>query len=979
MADNTKYVSLGSISRDGGTYKVKHTVKKDHAKSIDYVLVEWSFDGSKADKTTKHDKESKSDREDSIKPSRTSYYPEGSRGKLKSVKARAIGRVSTKDKNGKTVIKSKGAWSDYVTFTPAKPKKPKVSKSINGGTVTFTIETEHPKTGKKECYDTRYVIKQSGNAVTDKTVADKSGKNEKLTPSHDVPEATSLTQGKYAIVSCQAHSRGLGGHSEWVWSRHVFAKPYPPTISSATLSGNKQTGTVVVKFSLDKKKTTLGKKNKYTVELAPVDSVQLWRLQSEVTTATEAANAQGWDEVSMGVDNGTVSGLQDNARDADPVEAGMHVWYMVEAKHDNLSTFSKPIECKDLYKAKSSTSAGNVDVSFLDAGDGWVKLHVVDSETDDDAVRVYWSDYEEAWSSTSQPDSFDVDWLSSGQADVYVRDLENGTRYYFRARAVDTDSEGKEVLGRLSNKVDATPSSDSGTVSTVVPQNVGIGEPLTVSWSFSSDMKQESAEVLVGGKVVASADGSAAEATVAAESLEEFIGMVVPVVVRVHAGGSAFSSEESSVVVANTPSCSVIAPTLTMQPMAFTITTDSPNSPTCTAYIISHGFSGTGFDGDSPQVEGDCVWSDEIEPVWTGNGPYTTTVEVPEGTTFWESASYTVAASLHDPVTTLDSEEASATFGVEWAHQADAPVGTVEVDEEALTAIITVDKPTGDDGGDGYHDGDRFDLYRVSVDGDRRIARNLVFGTVVTDQLAPFGRGANLRYIAVTRTLDGDWSPSADIPYQLDGGALRFDWGDERSLELPFNIEDSTGYEKGYAEETSLDGENVGWWDGSSKRKSSLKTALIKLQSADQEEAIAEMAQYAGPIFVRTPSGAAFPANVVPSDISRGYMTKEIAVSIECAEVAMTTASMPSRDDIVAPEWNGGALYAYHGEVYDATGHYQLDTWTFLGYSGQTLYVLDPGSVVMSGSGSEMAGWTWDGEALRDQNGEEVALTTEAS
>ena len=392
------------------------------------------------------------------------------------------------------------------------------------------------------------------------------------------------------------------------------------------------------------------------------------------------------------------------------------------------------------------------------------------------------------------------------------------------------------------------------------------------------------------------------------------------------------------------------------------------------------------MDGDAEQMDGDCVWSAETVPDWTGEGPYTATItcELSDGQRFWQDADYTVTASLHDPVTNLTSAESSATFTVDWAHRADVPIGTVEVDSSTLSATVTVTEPTGEDGGDGYVLGDRFDLYRVSVDGEKRIAENLPFGTSVTDRYAPFGTGANLRYMAVTRTSDGDYSNSDDIEYTLDAGMLRFDWGNE-SLELPYNIEDSSGYEKGFSSEVTLDGATLGWWDGSSSRKSSLKTSLIKLQSADEEEAIASMAQHAGPVFVRTPSGAAFSANVVPSDISRSYMTREISVSLDCQEVELTDEHKPEGGDIAKPEWNGGAVFAYNRDVYDATGRFPLDNWQFAGYSGQTLYVVETSeasgestAVVRDGSGAEKVGWSWDGTALTDDGGNVIPLTEEA-
>lgn len=972
----TKYVSLGSIEREGNKFKVKHKVSKSHKDDIDYVLVEWKLNaaGKEHDIGVLHTKESKKDGYDTVTVTRSKYYPDGKRGTLKKVSARAIGRIYDSKKK---VYVNKGAWSDWVTFTLEDPSKPTISTNVDAdkGEVSFSIEQSYPKTSKKECHDVRYVIKKSGTGYKSaQTVWDRTSTQDKFTTKvTDVQEYTRLGNGEHIDVSCTAYARGYNGSTSNS-ANHVFAKPNVPVISSALKSGDNLTGRIVVSFTIDDDK-------------APVDTVQLYRLQSEVTTKQEAANAQGWEEVPMGLDDAQCKGLQDNVADALPVTPGTHVWYRIAAKRDNLETYSEPYECTALYVSKSTTSAGSVNVTAIDAGDGWVKLAVTDTGLDDDCVRVSWSEYEDAWFSTDQPESFDVDWLTEKTidgkkklyAEVYVRELENGKRYWFRGRSVDKDSAGDEVLGKLSASVEAIPSSDFGTVSTSIPGNVGIGKDLDVSWTFSSDMKQKSAEVLVADSVAVTIEGTETQATVPAAIFESRTGAAVDVVVKVYAGGNAFSSDAVPVVVADIPSCVVSTPTLTKQPMKFTIVTDSANSPTVTAYVTSHGFSGTGLDGDNPQYEGDCVWSDELNPVWSAGqdeGAYTTEIELPDRQLFWDSARYTVTAVLHDPTTKLSSNPASAEFLVAWAHQADVPTGTVQVDVEELSATITVHAPAGDDGGDGYVEGDRFDLYRVTVDGERRIASNLAFGTTVIDRYAPYGREADLHYIAVTRTADGDWAESANISYELPCAALRFDWGQNESVELPYNIEDSASYSKGYDDEATLDGETLGWWNGSSRRSASLKTSLIKFQSAEQEEAIAAVAKHAGPVFVRTPAGAAFPANVVPS-ISRTYTNREVSVSFECAEVALTSEHMPKENDIIAPSWNGGSVYVINGVVYDSQG-FPMDDWTFLGYSGQTLYVTDSTPVVRNGSGIEMAGYTWDGSTLLDGNGNEVALTEEA-
>lgn len=964
MGDNHKYVTLGSVSRSGDKFTVKHSTTAADRKKISKARVYWALVGAgvKFDHTKEPDKSTNDD----ITLNRKSYYPYTSK-KVDYVHVKAIGRSGSKNK---------GAWCGWRKFDLSVPGNPSVTADVSQDSVSvrFRIKKDQPKTGAYECARVWYQVRKSGSLGDATLQTTTSTGTDFNTQYFEITGASTLTPGQWVKVECTAKAQGYAGQSGGATASHIFCRPNVPVITSAVLDGDKQTGTVVV--SVDPKRT----------DSTPIDTIRLFHLHSTVTTKEEAAASTDWHPVDGAVENGYMEGLTEPAATAIPVAEGLHVWYRVAATRGNLTTISEPYEFVEGYVSKSTTSAGTVTLQALEAGDSWAKLSIVDTETDDDCVRVMWSDYEDAWTSTDQPDHFDVTWLDeatvSGEqvavAEVYVRGLENGKRYWFRARAVDTDADGHEVLGGLSNAVEAIPSSDFGTVSVTVPQNVAVGADMDVSWEFSSDMAQEMAQVLVDGSVAVSVDGAETGATIPGSALLPYQGGTAPIVVTVVAGGSAFSSEECGVVVADLPACAVTASELNALPCSFGISTDSPNSPTVTAYILSHGSSGSGLDGDAEQMDGDCVWSAEVTPSWTGSGPYTATVTcyLDDGQRFWQDADYTVTASLRDPVTGLVSERSSATFAVDWEHRADTPVGSVSVDRVSLSATVTVTEPTGEDG-DGYALGDRFDLYRISPDGEKRIASGLPFGSSVTDRFAPFGKGANLRYMAVTRTSDGDWANSDDMPYALDAGMLRFDWGDE-SIELPYNIEDSAGYEKGFASDTTLDGGRLGWWDGSSGRRATLKTSLVKLKSADQEEALGSMARYAGPVFVRTPAGAAFSANVVPSDISRTYESGEVSVSLECQEVELTDEHRPSDSDISTPQWNGGSVFEHAREVYDSEGMFPMDDWQFVGYSGQTLYVYAPGDIVRDGTGAEMQGYTWDGAVLLDGNGDEVPLTEEA-
>ncbi len=347
------------------------------------------------------------------------------------------------------------------------------------------------------------------------------------------------------------------------------------------------------------------------------------------------------------------------------------------------------------------------------------------------------------------------------------------------------------------------------------------------------------------------------------------------------------------------------------------------------------------------------------------------TFQLPEGLALWNLARYTVTVKTTDLDTGLESEPVSATVETDWAHTAMKPPTTVLVDSDELSAAVTVTAPTD------YVKGDRFDLYRDTPDGERLIATGLPFGTVVTDRLAPFTKdGTGLAYFAVTRTKDGDSCIGEDAEYTLACGSLRLDWGNE-SVELPYNITISDEVAKDSEVRKHMDGTSQAYWNEGTSRKASLSTSLVRFDSAETEELLRDMFQYAGSVFVRTPDGLAFAADVQPGTVERSWDNGAVAVSLECTEHALTDEGRPGAKDIAQPQWGGGAVEEHGGVVYDTAGGFPMDDWQFIGYAGTTLYVCDPDGTVRDGTGTEQVDWTWDGEALKDDNGDPVPVTDE--
>ena len=139
--------------------------------------------------------------------------------------------------------------------------------------------------------------------------------------------------------------------------------------------------------------------------------------------------------------------------------------------------------------------------------------------------------------------------------------------------------------------------------------------------------------------------------------------------------------------------------------------------------------------------------------------------------------------------------------------------------------------------------------------------------------------------VVVIRTADGDVEFS-DVYYDLVCGSLRFDW-ESSSVELPYNINRTDSFTKDFMPRKHADGSIGGYWSPAVEHHGSLSTELIKLESAEQREALMAMANWAGPVFVRTPDGMAYCADASLGTLEISYSSDAVAVTVEASEVAL--------------------------------------------------------------------------------------------
>lgn len=358
--------------------------------------------------------------------------------------------------------------------------------------------------------------------------------------------------------------------------------------------------------------------------------------------------------------------------------------------------------------------------------------------------------------------------------------------------------------------------------------------------------------------------------------------------VRVSSGSGFVASEDHTVTIIDPPSLNITAPSqMTAQPYSFTASCTTVSD--LIVIVTSSGAMGQYPDGVKMQTAGDTIYSERISPEWTeSNDEFTTTITLPTGLDFWDGVNYNMTVTAVDRTTNLRSDEMQATFGVNWAHKAVDPENFVtvtpvdEVTEDGVRRLavdIALTAPTGSTSTDVY------DIYRMDGGTARLIGEGFPLTHTTTDEYAPIGEGQRLYYRVALRTVDGDVS-FADIEYDLPVDTLRLDWRDG-SIELPYNITVGDGYTKSVDLRDHMDGSVDGYWNPNIARKSSLSTDVIPVEQAADIEMVRRLARYAGPVFVRTPNGGAFEADVQITNLSAN--NAHVAnIAIDANEIGLT-------------------------------------------------------------------------------------------
>lgn len=824
---------------------------------------------------------------------RESFYPYEGKPKLDYV---TVGVIPFNSEGKGPIVKEKREFKlprapviSEPTFVTGGDEEPGL------GEVVCTITT-NAGTDYYEREDTKYIVSVY-HALTKKsdstTVV---AKDTSVSIRKDIPYFQNLGYKDYVKVTIRAWARGYKGPSEE--AKREYYVSYP---AQASIDNIKATGIT----SSDK--CTIKLKTNSTVS-HPVDRVKLEYLPNvEYAKASDIPGDAGWEETEI-QDDAECTALSMGVAELLP-DPGRHTWVRLKTYHGAeaiLYRYSEYMEVKDLYRP--AATAEDDDITIISAVPGADGESVVvqlawnaDGSDDSTGTELSWAEEEDAWRSTKEPDTYEFAWSDGpypaegtaeyqDSAKITIKGLEEGINYYVKARRFlegDTTSYSKysKPVVCMTNE---TPDAVVASCDRYVP----VGESLPVYWTFSGKGIQTEWQIVAQDEttIVDKGENSLGSTQISGERLSSLAtDGSLTFRVEASAGSDFVQSDWMTVTIIDPPVLTLTAAAvLTAQWLSFSaaVTTLCDLS----VVVSSQGASGQFPEGLKRQTAGDTIYSAILSPTWTenqGTENWTAEIALPPELDFWDLGNYTVAVTAIDRMTGLRSEEVPVNFAVAWENPAVSPEEAVElvpidvIDDSGMhhqAVDIVLTPPVGS------QESDVYDIYRMTGDGPRLIGRGFPLTYTARDEYAPFGDAMTHYYRVALRTIDGDVE-FADIEYVAEGSSLRFDWAGG-SLELPYNISIADKYKKDAEIRKHMDGSTDGYWNQNIERTASLATDVIRIDQQEDIAMVRQLARYAGPVFVRTPDGSAYEADVQISDMSTEGPV--MAIAIDATEIGLT-------------------------------------------------------------------------------------------
>ena len=784
-----------------------------------------------------------------------------------------------------------------VSFTTPTAPTPTINYDYTTGAVTFKIEGSEAvfKAPRSNYSMTAYragVINGSGVSKTTVLPTTKClgwDSNTEYTYSKEITEEAKLAQqGDYIFYTLDAQALGMASSSSQKTAYLRIQWPEAPVIQGfyKTTSG--------ANVLVAPKKTITG------IDRANVT----YQLQVQCGSTAES----GWENIGEEFESTVVSLPLEDA-DIHP-EAGQHVYIRVVATYFGRSTPSSYWQVDDKYYYCANPSYSTTDdvrVEKVTPNDDTTSINLVLSYALDNsynATLLTYSTDAYAWKSTKEPETFEMpdskwqdaesqssytDYLSSS---ITLADLEEDTTYYLRARRYNTAD--TNITSLYSEMVSCNTSQTGlGAVVLSAPASAVINQKVKFTWTMPTlpDGYVVKQWVLKdnGSGIASGKYGTSCEYTFT--KTKNHPCLIEITVYNRDTGGatSTLKSEYTTVEVINDPTLVfAISPptTLTTLPLSFKIGSGDASAKIQVNILNETGTKRIMPNGAEEQCAGDIVYSQ------TGYGSVTCSIN--DGTNFWNNGQYIIQAVATDEG--IQSNTLTRRFNVNYSAKLSAPTrDNVKITPVGKAVNIAVKNLDSDI---------TCEIYRSTVDGrSSLITDGLTINSsqnYACDRFAPYALDGTCKYIILVKNAQNQYA-YGEYEYTLKAGVLRFDW-DSNSIELPYNIEISDEVDKQFEQQVYLDGTQRGSWGASVTRTATLSTDTVYIKDKAVQEKVRKLARYQGAVFVRTPLGQAYCANVDVKDISKAYNSNVMAVEFECTEIDLTSEFNAQSEIIVSSE-----------------------------------------------------------------------------
>lgn len=541
-------------------------------------------------------------------------------------------------------------------------------------------------------------------------------------------------------------------------------------------------------------------------------------------------------------------------------------------------------------------------------------------------AEVSWSDHEDAWDSTDEPETYIVS--NSKASRLSVSGLETGIDLYFRVRLMQAAGDNTSYGLYSDTFVINLASAPAIPVLEMSSQVIDPAGEAIASWVYVSRDNSMQAHATIA-KVdtttnpwtytpILQADEEQ-QAVIRPSDLEWAVGdYQLAVTVESASGRWSEYSDPVPVSVREPLTCSITQPSLVsrtetidgdtytypyvLAEMPMTVTVTGAGTAGQTVLTMKRKADYVIMRPDETELVGHA---DEVicQHVYTGEAEQTINIDEVQGK-LNDGATYYIEATVTDDLgrqayDRYPNDDPDDFFKVIWDEKAIMPEATAEIIDDEY-AKLTITKPQD------WADGDVVDIYRLTSDKPQKIAEDIAMDDDPVEYVDPYPTlGDNGGYRFVYRTINGDDTLDADdnfawldVPAVCESQEAIIDFNGER-IPLPYNLKVSNSWGKEFQETRYLGGHITGDWMAGVSRTGSIDTVTIPLQDPALFRSIRRLAEYIEPCHVRTLDGSVLVCNVDVDD-DFGYDT---AGKIQSVKLDFTRVDPVDLDAVPLADW----------------------------------------------------------------------------